>query len=261
LGESVEQEVDLGGGVTLTMVLIPPGEFMMGTDGVELARLQEPGGTHVGAYAQECLPHEIPQHCVKISQPFMLGRYEVTQAEWIAVMGSNPSTFQDNPNHPAENVSWDDLELFLNRLNEKYAPAHLKFVRPTEAQWEYAARAGITTLWPCGDTHDGLRDYAWFGSDDATHPVGQLRANAWGMYDVLGNVSEWCEDGYARNYYKNSPIVDPVEAPGSRQRRVRRGGHLNLPPIWSRYAIRISSLPSTKVKGVGFRLAAALLSR
>ena len=201
-----ELAVDLGGGVKLEMVLIPAGEFMMGwPDSDEPAFLDAK-----------------PRHRVRISKPFYLGKYEVTQEQWQAIVGKNPSNFKGRTN-PVENVSWDDCQVFLSRLNEKVGGG--KVGLPTEAQWEYACRAGSTTKWCFGNSDSVLGEYAWCeeNSDGTPHPVGQKKPNAWGLYDMYGNVWEWCQDWFDKGYYGKSPLDDPT-GPARGSGRVHRGG-------------------------------------
>ncbi len=166
-----ELAVDLGGGVKLEMVLIPAGEFMMGSRAADK-------GTSNG---------EKPQHRVRITKPFYLGKYPVTQEQWQAVMGDNPSHFKV-PKNPVEEVSWDDCLQFLRRVNEKVGGGKFRF--PTEAQWEYACRAGSTTHYCFGDEDSGLSEYAWYAANSGgtPHPVGEKKPNAWGLYDMHGNI-------------------------------------------------------------------------
>jgi formylglycine-generating enzyme required for sulfatase activity len=185
----------------MEFVWISAGEFLMGsTDGDD---------------------DERPVHRVRISRPFYLGKYAVTQGEWEAIMGSNPSRFRDGPRQPVEQVSWEDAQEFIRKLNAQEKGAQYRL--PTEAEWEYAARAGTTTAYCFGDDASQLRAYAWYGdnSDKRTHPVGQLQPNAWGLYDMHGNVWEWVQDWYGA--YTAEPAVDP-QGPSSGSVRVIRGG-------------------------------------
>ena len=161
-----------------------------------------------------------PQHRVKIAKPFYLGVTEVTQEQYERVMGENPSEFKDEPQCPVERVSWEDAEKFCERLSEKEGKTYRL---PTEAEWEYACRAGSTTKWCFGDSESQLGDYAWYddNSDSTTHPVGQKKPNGWGLYDMHGNVYEWCGDWY--DEYSDSPSTDPT-GPSSGSFRVLRGG-------------------------------------
>jgi len=160
-------------------------------------------------------------HTVRITQPFYLGKYEVTQGQWQAVMGNNPSKFTGDPNRPVEQVSWDDVQEFIRRLNAREGGTMYRL--PTEAEWEYAARAGTTTRWSFGDDKSQLGRYAWYGGNagSQTHPVGQLQPNPWGLYDMHGNVREWAQDWYGK--YTRGTAVDPA-GPSSGPRRVDRGG-------------------------------------
>jgi formylglycine-generating enzyme required for sulfatase activity/WD40 repeat protein len=270
LGVPVEQEVDLGGGVKLAMVLIPPGEFLMGSTEEEQARFLEEAKAAEDEWAVDRMPTEGPQHRVRITRPFFLGKYEVTQAQWEAVMGSNPSHFTDSASHPVENVSWDDVQQFLAKVNAAgtrrvpsatgdLASSAMTFTLPTEAQWEYACRAGTTTLWHCGDDETKLPEYAWFNvnSGGKTHPVGQLLASALGLYDMHGNVWEWCADYWATDYYAKSPPNDP-SGPSAGSSRVHRGGSHGGHAGRCRSAYRDDGSPDRRGNGLGFRLAAIL---
>jgi len=139
---------------------------------------------------------EKPVHKVTISQGFFMGRTEVTQTQWQAVMGNNPSGFKDCGNCPVENVSWDDAQSFIAKLNAQNDG--FKYRLPSEAEWEYAARSGTT-----GDYAGNLDSMAWYSANSGskTHPVGTKQANAWGLYDMHGNVWEWCQDWYSDSYY------------------------------------------------------------
>ena len=210
---------DLGNGVNLEMVLIPAGTFMMGSPESEARR-----------YSNET------QHQVTISKPFYLGKYLVTQAQWQQVMGNNPSHFKGDKLLPVENVSWDDTQAFCLKLKEI---TQSPFGIPTEAQWEYACRAGTTTPFHFGSklngrqaNCDGNYPYpdieVWFGITinkgpkfDKTTPVVKYPANAWGLYDMHGNVWQWCSDWYGD--YPSGSVADP-NGPATGEYRVFRGG-------------------------------------
>jgi formylglycine-generating enzyme required for sulfatase activity len=181
----------------IEFVRIPAGEFDMGSESGD--------------------PHERPVHRVRISKAFEMGKYPVTQAQWEAVMGSNPSRFRGDE-RPVEQVSWNDVQVFLEKLDAK--KDGYRYRLPTEAEWEYAARAGTTV-----DCVPDLDAMAWHkeNSEGETHPVGQKQPNGWGLYDMLGNVWEWCQDSFCADYYKESPGVDPPD-PSSGKYRVVRGG-------------------------------------
>ena len=143
---------------------------------------------------------EKPMHEVRISKPFYLGKYEVTQGQWQAVMGNNPSRFKGDPNRPVEQVAWEDVQAFMRKLNAIEGGTTYRL--PTEAEWEYAARAGTTTAYSFGDDPRLLGEYAWYSENakGKTHPVGQKKSNAWGLHDMHGNVWEWVQDWYSKPY-------------------------------------------------------------
>ncbi|GHT95116.1 hypothetical protein FACS1894116_10130 [Betaproteobacteria bacterium] len=218
-------------------ILISAGSFTMGAD----KKFENAGGD------------EMPLHRVAISHDFYLGKYQVTQDEWVAVMGSNPSKFKGNRN-PVENVSWDDIQVFIRRLNEKEGTD--KYRLPTEAEWEYAARAGTKSAYSFGNDDGQLGQYAWYddNSGSQTHPVGQKKPNPWGLYDMHGNVWEWVEDWYDSGYYAHSPTIDPA-GPLSGQLRVLRGGSWDYSAGGLRSAYRGYSSPDRRCDYYGFRLA------
>ncbi len=154
----------------MEMVLIPAGEFQMGSNTGD--------------------SDEQPVHTVRISRPFYLGTYEVTQGQWQAVMGRNPSWFTGEPTRPVERVSWDNIQIFLQQLNAREGGAGYRL--PTEAEWEYAARAGTSTAYSFGDDEQKLGEYAWYraNASNTTRPVGLKTPNAWGLHDMHGNVWE-----------------------------------------------------------------------
>ncbi|MDI9423255.1 MAG: formylglycine-generating enzyme family protein, partial [Spirochaetota bacterium] len=175
---------------------------------------------------------EHPRHKVQMSG-FWIGKYEITQGEYEALMGKNPSKYRGDARRPVDSVSWNDAKKFCAKFGSKYGIiARL----PTEAEWEYAARAGTTTNYYWGDTVHG--NYCWYydNSGDTTQPVGQKRPNAWGLYDMSGNVWEWCEDWYAEDYYSKSPARDP-KGPSSGNYHVLRGGswHKSVNQLRSAY--------------------------
>ena len=188
--------LDLGGGVALECVLIRPGVFIMGDKS------------------------ETPAHKVRLTKPFYMGKFAVTQEQWEKVMGANPSLFK-GAKLPVERVSWDDCQSFLTKLKAKVPGTD--FSLPTEAQWEYACRAGTTTEYCFGDAEAALGDHAWYdgNSESKTHEVGKKKPNAWGLFDMHGNVWEWCSDWYGA--YTAAEAVDP-SGPSSGSSRVLRGG-------------------------------------
>lgn len=259
LGLPMEREVDLPGGATLTMILIPPGEFLMGSDKEEQEKFLEEANAANHEWAIERIPSEGPRHRVRITRPFYLGKYEVTQAQWQAVTGSNPSEFKDNPTHPVEMASWNDVQGFLTRVNEAAPQQGMSFDLPTEAQWEYASRAGSTTFWHFGDRAAALQEYGWFNanSSNKTHPVGRLQPNAFGIYDMHGNLWEWCADWYAADYYAKTPVDDPSGSSAGLH-RVVRGGYWLDHAMSCRSAYRDGSSPDYRSNRIGFRLAATI---
>ena len=234
--EEKEISFDLGNGVKLEMILVPRGEFMMGSPDSD----------------DNAEGDEKPQHQVRINKPFYLGKYKVTQEQWEAVMDYNPSHFK-GPKNPMEEVDWDDCQQFLEKLNTKIGTRGSKFVLPTEAQWEYACRAGSTTRYFFGDEKSALGEYAWYdaNSKTRTHPVGEKRPNAWGLYDMHGNVWEWCQDFYDSDYYLNCPADDP-SAPTAASGHVIRGGEWGLNARGCRSAIRSRS--GVRNSGLGLRV-------
>jgi hypothetical protein len=210
-------------------------------------------------WIMDWIPSEGPQHRVKITQPFYLGKHEVTQAQWTALMGSNPAAFQGDASQPVEQVSWQDIQPFLAKLNADAAPAGMKFVLPTEAQWEYACRAGTTTTWHCGDSAETVPQYAWINTNSGgkPRPVGQLQANDFGLHDMLGNVWERCADWQAMDYYAKSPVDDPPGAAFGTH-HVERGGSFLDGARVCRSASHFHGLPETRGNNHGFRVAATI---
>ena len=205
---------------------------------------------------EEARLNEKPQHLVRITQPFYLGVYEVTQGEYERVMGENPSKFKGDPQRPVETVSWEKAVEFCRRLSEMEGKT---YQLPTEAQWEYACRAGSTTKWCCGDSKSQLGDYAWYNrnSGSTTNPVGKKKSNAWGLYDMHGNVFEWCADWDDSDYYQDSPSTDPT-GPSSGSDRVCRGGCLLGGTGQCRSALRYGYTPRSESFSQGFRVSLVL---
>lgn len=224
--------VDLGKGVKMDLVMVPAGSFTMGSS--------------------DGLDDEKPAHKVTISKPFYLGKYEVTQAQWQAVMGSTPSQFK-GAGLPVESVSWNDCQEFLEKLQAK-SPV-LKFSLPTEAQWEYACRAGGRGKFTFGDKEDGLGDYAWYdkNADRKTHDAGGKKPNKWGLYDMHGNVWEWCADWHGA--YATGAQKDPT-GPSSGVGRVLRGGSWITRQAHCRSAVRDRLRLDNRYNYNGFRVAA-----
>jgi formylglycine-generating enzyme required for sulfatase activity len=215
------------------MVFVAGGEFRMGSIDGEL--------------------DEKPMHRVVLSDYF-IGKYEVTQKLWQKVIGSNPSSIKDCPECPVEQVSWEDIQDFLKKLN---AATGKNYRLPTEAEWEYAARGGSKSNGhPYAGNHD-LSSVAWFSSNSGSkiHSVGQKQPNELGLYDMSGNVWEWCADRYGANYYHNrpNPDVNP-QGPPSGLWRVFRGGSWNYFQDLCRVGLRNRDRPSLRYHDLGFRL-------
>ncbi|NQT17360.1 MAG: formylglycine-generating enzyme family protein, partial [Planctomycetes bacterium] len=221
--------VETTNSVGMKLVLIPAGEFMM----------RSPAKSNEG-----------PQHRVEITKPFYLGVTEVTQEQYEQVMGENPSKSKVDPQCPVESVSWGNAEKFCERLSEKEGK---KYRLPTEAQWEYACRAGSPTKWYFGDSESQLGEYAWYrdNSGRTTHPVGQKKPNGWRLYDMHGNVWEWCADWKAD--YANSSSSDPT-GPSSGSYRVGRGGGWDPPARACHSALRYFYPPGSERRYLGFRV-------
>ena len=208
-----------------------------------------------------CKDDEKPQHRVRITRSFEMGRTEVTQAQWKAIMNANESVFVGD-NNPVENVTRAEAIDFANRLTMK--KDGFTYRLPTEAEWEYAARAGTTSA-----AYGPLDEIAWYGknSDDESHPVAGKKPNAWGLYDMLGNVREWTADTFSASYYANSPVDDPPGAPPNTGLAppgrgtpgvalpVIRGGGWPNPEESLRVSERYHYFgPTLRVSDVGFRL-------
>lgn len=191
-------------------------------------------------------------HEVTLAKGFFLQTTPVTQNQWENVMGDNPSHFEGSgPDAPVEKVSWEDAQDYIRKLN---LSQKINLYRlPTEAEWEYACRAGTQTQYHFGDDAADLKDYGWYkeNSGGKTHPVGQLKPNPWGLYDMYGNVWEWCQDWYAK--YPDGPTTDP-RGPESGEFRVRRGGSWNYFARFCRSAFRFRLVPEFRVSHLGFRL-------
>ncbi len=220
----------------MRFVYIPAGSFTMGSPNNEEGRYDNEG----------------PQHRVTLDA-FEMMTTEVTQAMWQEVMGSNPSRFTGNTNHPVEQVSWNDIQEFITRLNQRDPGKGYRL--PTEAEWEYACRAGTTTRFYSGNSDSDLSGAGWYSgnSNSTTHPVGQKSANAWGLYDMHGNVWEWCSEWYGENYYSSSPQSNP-QGPSSGQYRVLRGGSWYGNTRGCRAAARLGNRPFNRNNSNGFRV-------
>ena len=224
-----ELTLDLGNNISMKLVLLPAGKFMMGSPDTEKDHERNEG----------------PQHEVTISKPFYMGVYEVTQEQYEAVMGKNPSSFK-GAQKPVETVFWNDAVEFCKKLSQKTGKT---VSLPTEAQWEHACRAGSKTRFYYGNDNDhaNLGDYAWYQKkygEGETHAVGQKKSNAFGLYDMHGNVLEWCADWYDEHEedYANADKTDPT-GPAIGSGRVLRGGSWIHLPRYCRSASRFRYAP------------------
>jgi len=217
---------------SIEFVFIPAGTFLMGS-----------------AELDNAIPHQ-----VTLSKPFYLGKYQVTQREWAMVMGHNPSEFKGDT-RPVETISWNDCQEFIRKLNAREGVN--KYRLPTEAEWEYACRAGSRARFCFGDGDHILPQYAWFGDNagDETHPVGKLNPNDWGLYDMHGNVWEWCYDWYGG--YPARSVTDPSGV-GSGSVRVIRGGSWNFFAENCSSADRYGLEPGFRCSILGLRLLRSL---
>ena len=239
----------------IPLKLIPAGEFWMGSPDTD----------------PDAFDDEKPRHEVGISEAFYLGVTPVTQAQYEAVTGKNPSHFKGLPENPVEMLSWFEAASFCNKLSRQeglapyYAIRYSNQVRvaggsgyrlPTEAEWEYACRAGMETSYCFGNHVASLAVNVLYSANSGTQtgPVGRKRPNAWGLYDMHGNVWEWCWDWYDRNYYRNSPRIDPL-GPESHGNRVSRGGCWNDLAHELRAACRNARAPGVRFNYLGFRIA------
>jgi formylglycine-generating enzyme required for sulfatase activity len=220
--------------ISMEFVLIPAGEFDMGSPSNEVGRDNDEG----------------PVHHVTISKAFYMGKYEVTQKQWRDVMGTSPSYFTGD-DLPVERVSWDDVQQFIQKLNEKEGTR--KYRLPSEAEWEYAARAGTTTRYSFGDDESVLGDYAWYNANSGskTHEVGQRKPNLYGLYDMHGNVWEWVQDNWHADY-NGAPTDGSSWESGSN--RVFRGGSWYNYAGGCRSAFRYDGDPGGRSGDLGFRL-------
>ena len=254
-GVPTEKKLDMGKGATITLALIPPGKFFMGAPDSD-------------EHAQELAK---PRHAVTITEPFYLGVTEVTQDQWAAAMGTGPWSSEASARAAGGNaasfVNWKDAMAFCRALSRKTGNA----VRlPTEAEWEYACRAGTTTRFFFGDDPAALSEYAWYEKNASgvgnryAHPVGKKKPNAWGLFDMHGNVVEWCGDWLGREYYVVSgnstnptgplPSLDALD----RFRRVVRGGSVTAGPTDCGSTVRGGVHPTIRNYRLGFRVVVEL---
>jgi formylglycine-generating enzyme required for sulfatase activity len=233
-----EMVVHLRNDITMKLVLAPAGKFMMGSPDNEPNRDKDEG----------------PRRTVTVGKPFFVGVTEVTQEQYEAVMEDNPSTFQ-GPRNPVEEVSWEDAVAFCKELSRLTGR---KFHLPTEAQWEYACRAGTQSLYHSGGGLADLKRVGQFASDPAnvksTRPVAGLEANAWGLYDMHGNVWEWCSDWYGEGWYADDRQAADPTGPATGSERIIRGGSWSDDPQDCRCAVRECQPPGYTDDDIGFRV-------
>ena len=236
----------------MTFVKVPAGQFQMGLkDPWEVVdEMDEPD--------PDKFKDEMPAHTVVISNSFLLAKTEVTQGQWYSVMQTKPGPknnwSQKNwQNYPVTGVSWANAQEFISTINS--LDKTKKYRLPTEAEWEYAARAGSNTLRPVPLAI--LNEYAWFikNSADKTHPVGTKKANIWGLHDMLGNVWEWTSDWYSSKTYSENQRVDP-SGPGAGRSKVRKGGSFHCPLYQVRPGYRAANKIDVAYSVLGFRLVA-----
>ena len=222
---------EIANSIGMKFILIPAGEFRMGSENGD--------------------NREKPIRKIIISQPFYLSKFPVTQAQWQIVMGNNPGRFKGELNRPVERVSWSDVQEFLRKLSEREGGQGYRL--PTEAEWEYSCHAGSTGEYCFGDDATTLKEYAWYGENagGTTHPVGQLKPNAWGLHDMHGNVWEWVQDWYGA--YEAETVTDP-SGPESGSYRVGRGGSWGSDAGSCRSVARGNGAPDDRDSTLGFRL-------
>ena len=243
---------------TIAFVWIESGTFVMGSSEFEQGRFAD----------------ESPQHTVTISEGFYIGKFEVTQGQWTAVMGTYPWRLRppaqgprdyvvEHPDHPAAYISWHLAQAFIEKMNETAGDSLYRL--PTEAEWEYAARAGTITAWSFGNNESWMQDYGWYlnnawvsdqedEGEKYAHRVGTKLPNPWKLHDMHGNVCEWTQDWYSDTYYSISPPVDPTGPPSGRY-RVLRGGAFNNDAARTRSARRSGLPPEFMGNGsIGLRL-------
>ncbi|NIL98650.1 MAG: SUMF1/EgtB/PvdO family nonheme iron enzyme [Anaerolineales bacterium] len=222
-------EPEIQNSIGMKLVLIRPGQFLMGS----------PASENPGRQQQR----------VRITKPFYMAVHEVTQEQYEHVMGNNPSEFK-GAKLPVETVSWEEAADFCEKLSRMEGRTYRL---PTQAQWEYACRAGSTTAYSFGDDESQLGAYAWYSENagDKTHPVGTKNANSWGLYDMHGNVSEWCQDWYDENPSKD--LTDPA-GPSQGTNRVRRGGAWHDLAWYCRSAYGDRLRPTIRYALLGFRV-------
>lgn len=254
--------LDLGDKVKMRLALIPAGKFMMGA---KLSPAEVASKYRKFAALESYYAGEHPQHEVTISKPFYMGVLEVTRPQWGAVMGAagpwkDKKCDRSDTGNIANHVSWDDANKFCEAISKKIGKT---VALPTEAQWEYACRAGSKSEFSFGDNESRIGLYAWYAAntlirdESYPHPAGQKPPNFWGLCDMHGNASEWCRDWYAEKFYENAKNTDPENTTPA-QHRVLRGGEWGQYPDSCRSAYRSKNTPTARKCGYGFRVVIAV---
>jgi len=228
----------------------------LGMQFVSVPAGQFPMGCSEGAKPVECGAEEKPRHTVQITKAFEIAKTETTEKQWQAVMGSNPSNYKGD-DLPVELVTFHDVQAFLTKLSARNDGFLYRL--PTEAEWEYAARAGTADQFAGAAVANSLArkwgpdDWAWYNVE-ATQPIATKKPNAWGIYDMRGNVAEWVQDWYNSKYYSNSPMADP-KGPDSGDDRVVRGGTFHDDGPWlTRVSLRTHFPEDFQYRDLGFRV-------
>lgn len=226
--------LDIKNGVSLALACVPAGAFEMGSPDQEDGHEAE----------------ETPFHRVQLTKDIWMGQYPVTQGQWNAVMCRHRDK-DDQADCPVVQVSWNDAQAFAEAMTKLFPS--MRFRLPAEAEWEYACRAGTTTRFAGGDTEADLAATAWYAGNSQVrlHPVGQRQPNAWNLYDMHGNVFEWCSDW--EGPYPSGTAIDPL-GPETGEKRILRGGCFKCQPPYCRSANRYSGLPDLRSANIGFRL-------
>jgi formylglycine-generating enzyme required for sulfatase activity len=235
-GNSETSEAFTSYSTGMELILVPADEFEIGSPSEEKDR-----------FDYECSAHK-----VMIKNSFYMGKYPVSQKQWKKIMGKNPSHFKGE-DRPVEMVSWNEVQKFVKKLNEKEGTD--KYRLPSEAEWEYACRAGSKTKYYFGNEGSKLNEYAWYAenSGSQTHPIGQKKPNSWSLYDMHGNVWEWVQDKWHENY-KNSPADGSAWEDENCSYRVSRGGSWFCDAELCRSTSRFKRDPEKHISNVGFRL-------
>ena len=265
--QNKEITVELPGGAPLQLVWIEAGEFIMGAEppDPEDEELEE-DDLNANSTIEPVDPRpfdQIPDHSTVIGKGFWLGKFELTQSQWESAMGTKPwlnlPSAQTNPDKPAVFISWDDAQHFVGRLNQ--AAGDSLYRLPSEAEWEYACRAGTTTPWSHGDRQTRVTDYVWYEKnawevdERFVHSAGTKRPNPWGLYDMHGNAEEWVQDWYGAFYYETARELDP-QGPDRGVARVLRGGSYSDLAENVRSAYRNSARPDFLSGRFGMRVLA-----